>query len=90
MNPASTDFLVSSCNSATDPMHLISFLSSDIHIGKGVPQYLERDKFQSTRFSSHLPNRPVPVDAGFQLIVLFSSIILSFMAVVLINHESIG
>lgn len=34
-------------------------------------------QIQSFRFSSHLPKRPVPVDSGFQLIVLFSSIIRS-------------
>ena len=30
------------------------------------------DRFQSCRFSSQLPKRPVPVLAGFQVMVLFS------------------
>ena len=59
-------------------------------MGSGVPQYLDRDRFQSTRFSSHLPKRPVPVLSGFQLIVLLRSIYLSRSAVVRMNHESSG
>ena len=58
--------------------------------GSGVPQNLDLERFQSTRFSSQLPKRPVPVAAGFQLIVLLSSIIRSLKAVVLINQLSSG
>ena len=46
-------------------MHFSSLWSSVAQIGSGVPQYRERDRFQSTRFSSHLPKRPEPVLAGF-------------------------
>ena len=48
------------------------------------------DKFQSCKFSSHLPKRPVPVLCGFQLIVLFNSIMRSRQAVVRINQLSSG
>ena len=41
------------------------------------PHCWRTDKFQSFKFSNQLPKRPVPVDSGFQLIVLFNSIILS-------------
>ena len=71
-------------------MHFSSLWSSVAQIGSGVPQYRERDRFQSTRFSSHLPKRPEPVLAGFQLIVSFSAISRSLTAVVLMNHESSG
>ena len=90
MNPALIDFSISAFSSVAEPMHFSSFLSSVIQIGRGVPQYLERERFQSTRFSSHLPNLPVPVDGGFQLMVLLSSIIRSRKAVVRMNHESSG
>ncbi len=90
MNPALTDFSISFFSSSADPIHISSFLSSVTHIGSGVPQNRERERFQSTRFSSHFPNLPVPVDFGFQFIVLFSSIILSRKAVVRMNHASSG
>ena len=64
--------------------------SSSLHIGSGVPQKRERERFQSLRFSSQLPKRPVPVDSGCQLIVLLSSAMRSFFAVERINHESRG
>ena len=60
------------------------------HTGSGVPQKRERDRFQSTSPSSHLPKRPVPVDSGIQRIVRLSSIIRSRSAVVRMNHESSG
>src|SRR3990167_5863412 len=84
IKPAFTDFLTSVFNSSNEPMHISFFPSFDFHIGRGVPQKRERERFQSTKFSSQLPKRPVPVDAGFQLMFLFNSIILSFRAVVLI------
>ena len=59
-------------------------------MGSGVPQKRERDRFQSTRPSSHLPKRPDPVDSGFQWIVRLSSIMRSRSAVVRMNHESSG
>src|SRR6056297_473416 len=90
IKPAFTDFSISCLSSFTEPMHTLSSLSSVLHMGKGVPQYLERDRFQSTRFSSHFPKRPVPVASGFQLIVLLKSMSLSFCAVVFINQESRG
>ena len=90
INPASTAFSTSTFSSSAEPIVFFSFLSSVTQIGKGTPQYLDRDKFQSTRFSNQLPNLPSPVDFGFQLIVLFSLIILSLSAVVLINQLSNG
>ncbi len=90
MNPAATDFSISAISSATEPMHLSSERSSVAQIGSGVPQNRERERFQSLRFSSHLPKRPVPVDSGFQRIVPFSSIMRSLSAVVRMNHESRG
>ena len=71
-------------------MHFSSERSSVAQIGSGVPQKRERERFQSLRFSSHLPKRPVPVDSGFQRIVRFSSIMRSLQAVVRMNHESSG
>ncbi|MCY1232165.1 hypothetical protein D9M72_446420 [compost metagenome] len=67
-----------------------SFLSSVLQIGNGIPQYLERDRFQSLAFFSQFPKRPSPVDFGFQLIVSFRSNILSFTSVTLMNQESNG
>ena len=89
MKPAAIDLSISDLSSSTLPIHNSS-LSSFLQIGSGVPQYLERLKFQSTRLSSQLPNRPVPVDSGFQLIVLLSSANRSFTAVVRINQLSNG
>ncbi|RYD82447.1 MAG: hypothetical protein EOP53_03700, partial [Sphingobacteriales bacterium] len=77
-------------SSATEPIQTVSSPLSVLQIGSGVPQKRERLKFQSTRFSSQLPNLPVPVEAGFQLMVLFSSIMRSLKAVVLMNQASNG
>src|SRR6185312_1268412 len=88
--PLAMDFFTSFSNSSYEPMQISSLPSSVRQIGNGIPQKRERDRFQSTIFSSQLPNRPVPVDSGFQLIVLFNSIILSFIAVVRMNQESSG
>ena len=78
-------------NSETLPMHsnTSGFLSL-CQIGSGVPQYRCLDIAQSTLFSSQVPNLPVPVLLGFQLIVLLSSTIRSFTAVVLMNQDSTG
>ena len=84
------DFSISASNSAIEPMHFSSLPSEVLQIGRGVPQNRERLKFQSTRFSSQFPKRPVPVASGFQLMVLLSSTILSLKAVVLINQDSKG
>ena len=48
-----------------------TFGADDANVARaaGIPSF---------RFSSHLPKRPVPVDSGFQLMVLFNSIIRSF------------
>src|ERR1035438_7429915 len=90
INPATTDLSISDFSCSTEPMQISCVPSCERQIGRGVPQKRERDRFQSTRFSSQFPNRPVPVDSGFQLIVLFSSIIRSLCAVVFMNHESRG
>ena len=34
-------------------------------MGNGIPQYLERDRFQSLALANQLPKRPSPVDFGF-------------------------
>ena len=81
---------ISSSNSFLLPKIILPPLSLSDHMGNGVPQNRERDKFQSCKFSSQLPKRPSPVDFGFQLIVLFSSINFSLAAVVWINHERSG
>src|SRR5699024_43581 len=88
--PESMAFCISSLSSSIEPMHSSWLPSSVRQIGSGVPQYLERERFQSTRFSNQFPNLPVPVDSGFQLIVLFSATSLSFTAVVLMNQLSKG
>src|SRR5690606_39052668 len=85
-----TAFAISFCNSSVLPMMICSLRSSLVQIGSGMPQKRERDKFQSFKFSNQLPKRPVPVVSGFQLIVLFKSIMRSFNAVVLINQLSNG
>ena len=89
MMPALTDFSISSYSSSILPMH-ISSPSSDRQIGKGVPQKRLRERFQSFKLSSQLPKRPVPVDSGCQLIVLFNSDIRSLHAEDLMNQESRG
>ena len=71
-------------------MHFSALPSSSRQMGSGVPQKRLRERFQSFRFSSQLPKRPVPVDSGCQLMVLFSSNIRSFLAVERMNHESSG
>ncbi len=90
MLPAAIDFSISCCNCSTLPIQMFSSPSSVLQIGNGMPQNLERLKFQSLRFSSQFPKRPVPVDAGFQLIVLFKAIIWSLFAVDLMNQLSSG
>src|SRR5690606_26079489 len=90
ITPLETLSSASFTSSSTEPTHTSCLPSRLLQMGRGVPQNRERDKFQSTRFSSQLPNRPVPVDSGFQFMVLLSATILSFRAVVLINHESSG
>jgi hypothetical protein len=64
--------------------------SSERQIGSGVPQKRERERFQSFRLSSQLPKRPVPVDSGYQLMVLLSSLMRSLQADDLMNQESSG
>ena len=69
-------------------MILYSELSSLAHIGSGTPQNLDLERFQSFAFDSQLPNLPVPVDLGFQLIDSLSFLSFSFSWVTLINQES--
>ena len=77
IKPFERELAISSFNSAIEPMHFSSNPSSVLQIGRGVPQNLERLRFQSTKFSNQLPNLPIPVASGFQLIVLFNSTSLS-------------
>ena len=88
--PASTAFAISAFNSLTEPMQISSLPSSVLQIGKGIPQYLDLDKFQSFAFANQFPKRPVPVDSGFQLMVLFNPCMRSFTSVTFINQESNG
>ena len=90
INPKSTDFLISDFNSLILPIQISSLPSLVLHIGSGVPQNLDLLKFQSTRFSSQLPKRPVPVDLGCQLISLFLLIKSSLSLVEFINQDSRG
>ena len=92
VSPPSTEaaFLISVFSSSTEPMQICSAPSSVLQMGNGVPQNLLRLRFQSTMFSSQLPNLPSPVDLGFHWMVLLSSTIRSLMAVVLMNHASNG
>ena len=64
--------------------------SSVLQIGSGVPQNRDLERFQSLAFLSQLPNLPSPVDLGFQLMVWFSSYILSLFSVTRMNQESSG
>ena len=88
--PAAIAFSHSVFNSSTEPMHIVSSPSSVVHIGIGIPQYLDLERFQSFAFSNQFPNLPVPVEAGFQLIVWFNSTILFLTFVALINQLSSG
>ena len=72
-----------------EPMHF-SWRFSSRQMGSGVPQKRERERFQSLRFSSQLPKRPVPVDSGCQWMVLLRATISCFFAVSRMNHESRG
>ena len=75
---------------STEEIQISSSPSLVLHIGIGIPQKRERERFQSTKFSNQLPNLPSPVDFGFQLMVLFKSIILFLQSVVFTNQLSIG
>src|SRR5437667_6463161 len=96
IRPVFMDRRMASLSSLMEPMQISSLAfnsasagfsdNSVRQTGRGVPQYRLRLRFQSTMFSSQLPNRPSPVDFGFQLMVLFNSTILSFRAVVFINQ----
>src|SRR6478736_921530 len=88
--PALIECSISKYSSSTEPITFTSVPSSVLQIGNGIPQYLERDKFQSLAFFNQFPKRPSPVAFGFQLIVSFKSNILSLTLVISINHESRG
>ena len=77
-------------NESDDTSFTSSSPSSVLQIGIGIPQKRERDKFQSLALDSQFPNLPVPVDFGFQLMVLFSSTMRSLALVTLMNQESSG
>ena len=61
-----------------------------LQIGRGIPQYRDRERFQSLAVESQFPKRPSPVAFGFQLISWLSSYIRSRTSVTLINQESRG
>ena len=77
ISPTAIDFSISVFNCSTELIHISALPSSVLQIGIGIPQKRERDKFQSTKFSNQFPKRPLPVDFGFQLMVLLSSTILA-------------
>ena len=73
-----------------EPITLTIDLSSEHHMGNGIPQKRDLDKFQSFAFASQFPKRPSPVDFGFQLIVLLRETISFRTSVTLMNQESRG
>src|SRR5690606_23599249 len=90
ISPASTALAISALSSSTDPMIFSSFPSSVLQIGRGMPQYLDLERFQSLALASQLPNRPSPVALGFQLMPRLSSNMRSRTSVTLMNQESRG
>ena len=90
MFPSLIDILISFISSSTDPIILYSELSSLVHIGRGTPQNLDLERFQSFADFNQFPNLPSPVELGFQLISLFRLNILSDKSLTLINHDSMG
>ena len=90
INPLSTERFISKISSSIEPIHFFSLPSSEIHIGSGIPQNLDLDRFQSFTFSNHFSNLPSPVDFGFQFISLFKEDIFSLTVDAFINHESTG
>ena len=59
MKPLESELSISFFNSSALPITICSVLSSLVQIGIGIPQKRERDKFQSTKFSSQFPKRPI-------------------------------
>ncbi len=90
IRPAFTDSCIADLSSSTDPMMRSSFPSSVLQIGSGIPQYRERERFQSLALESQFPNLPSPVAFGFQLMLWLSSNMRSLTSVTLINQESNG
>ena len=90
MCPILIEKAISFFNSPTEPTHKTSAPSSLLHIGIGIPQNLDLERFQSFAFSSQFPNLPLPVDAGFQLIFLFNSTMFFLKAETFTNQESRG
>ena len=90
MNPFSIEFSISRIKSFTDPIIFCSLPFSVVHIGSGIPQNLDLDKFQSFAFCSQLPNLPSPVALGFQLILELLLIKDSLFSVTFTNHEFSG
>src|ERR1700683_314093 len=78
--PASSD------SSASDPTQ-VTCCCAPPHSGSGVPQYLVRDRPQSTLLRSHSPYRPCLIVGGCQLVFSFSASSSSLIAVVRIYQE---
>ena len=78
IKPFEMALAISFLSSLIDPITKVSLESDVFHIGRGIPQNLDLERFQSFAFKSQFPNLPSPVDFGFQLIVLFKSTNLSF------------
>ena len=64
--------------------------ASQTQNGRGVPQYLSRDTFQSTLFSSHSPKRPAPTSGGIQRTSRCLASMRSFRAVVRMYQAGAG
>ena len=90
IKPKEIDLVISFFSSSTEPIIIVSFESSVLQIGRGIPQNLDLERFQSFALESQLPNLPSPVDLGFQLIDPLSFVKTSLFSVTLINQESRG
>src|ERR1700733_874955 len=73
-------------SSASEPTH-VTCCCGHTHSGSGVPQYLVRDRAQSTLLRSHSPYRPSLIVGGCQLVFSFSASSSSLIAVVLTNQD---
>ena len=88
--PIFKEISIASHNSFSDPITFVSFPSELLQIGNGIPQNLDRERFQSFALLSQFPNLPSPVAFGFQFISLFRAVMFSLTSLILMNQESRG
>ena len=74
-------------SSALEPMTSISPQSGQTQTGRGVPQYLSRERPQSITFSRKLPILPSFMVSGIQFTERLAAIMSSFTFVTSINHD---